>query len=406
VPDACQVLTEPFTRLEAIDSVRSLRALKLLMLYEFILENRDEILQRARANVAARPAPTRIHPPVVSGLPVFLDELAEMIRNQAHSHALFDQTATRHGRDRFEMGYTVTQVVQDFGDICQVVTQLAIERSAPITTEEFRLLNLCLDVAIARSVTEHTLVSQNAVTERNTESLGFLAHELRNHLGTASLAYEILKSGKVAIGGNTGAVLGRALAALRGLIDRSLIEVRLDAGVRDVHPIEVFMFLQDMELAGTIAAEAAQMTLSTDLGERGVTVAGDGQLLASAVSNLLQNAFKYSKPGGHVSFKTTASDSRVRIEVADQCGGLSPEVSRCLFTAFSHSGKDRSGLGLGLSISRRAVETMHGGLHARSIPGQGCVFTIDLPRLTAKAMETNTRPLPTASTPSNRCAPF
>ena len=71
---------------------------------------------------------------------------------------------------------------------------------------------------------------------------------------------------------------------------------------------------------------------------------------------------------------------RILIEVEDKCGGLPPGELEKMFLPFTQSGADRTGLGLGLSISRRSVEANEGTLNVRDIPGSGCVFTIDLPR--------------------------
>jgi hypothetical protein len=112
-----------------------------------------------------------------------------------------------------------------------------------------------------------------------------------------------------------------------------------------------------------------------------VEIAVDRQLLAGAVTNLLQNAFKYTRPGGRVSLKTSSTDHHVLIEVEDECGGLPPGKAEELFRPFERRSTDRTGLGLGLSISRRSVKAIGGELRVRDVPGVGCVFTVDLPRV-------------------------
>ncbi|HMF59104.1 MAG TPA: HAMP domain-containing sensor histidine kinase, partial [Vicinamibacterales bacterium] len=67
------------------------------------------------------------------------------------------------------------------------------------------------------------------------------------------------------------------------------------------------------------------------------------------------------------------------IEVEDECGGI-PESAGDLFKPFAdRRGKDRSGLGLGLSIARRAVRAHGGDIHIRNLPGKGCIFVIEVP---------------------------
>jgi signal transduction histidine kinase len=128
-------------------------------------------------------------------------------------------------------------------------------------------------------------------------------------------------------------------------------------------------------------ANARGLTLSVTRPESGVDVNSDRQLLAAAVANLLQNAFKFTQPQGEVSVRALATQERVLIEVEDECGGLPPGRAEELFRRFEQRGRDRSGLGLGLSISRRSVEADGGEIRVRDMPGIGCVFTIDLPRL-------------------------
>jgi hypothetical protein len=78
--------------------------------------------------------------------------------------------------------------------------------------------------------------------------------------------------------------------------------------------------------------------------------------------------------------KAHADGARILIEVSDHCGGLPHGATQTMFKPFTQTGADRSGLGLGLSIARRAVEVDGGILGVRDVPGTGCVFTIDMPR--------------------------
>ena len=111
-----------------------------------------------------------------------------------------------------------------------------------------------------------------------------------------------------------------------------------------------------------------------------VTVHADSAILVSALSNLLQNAFKFTHSPGHVSLTTSITADRVLIEVEDECGGLPPGEAEHLFRMFEQRGTDRTGLGLGLAISRQGIEESGGTLRVRDLPGKGCVFIADLPR--------------------------
>jgi signal transduction histidine kinase len=357
------------------------------MLHEFLTVHRDEIIARTRGKVATRMAPRPTQAELEHGVPLFLDQLAETLRREQESPArptspAMAQSALRHGADLRKAGFTVAQVVHDYGDVCQAVTELAIELGIPISADEFKTLNRCLDEAIAQAVTEFARQRDLTVSDRETERLGFFAHELRNLLSNAMLAFEVLKTGTVGVGGSTGGVLGRNLAALRDLIDRSLAAVRLEAGLQRREHVRLTELMEEVELAAAIEARARGLQLTVTPVEPGVAIDVDRQLIAAALANLLQNAFKFSRPNANVVLRTdTSVVGRVLIEVEDECGGLPSGRAEDLFRPFEQRGTDRSGLGLGLAIARESVEVNGGEIRARNLPGRGCVFTIDLPLL-------------------------
>ena len=93
----------------------------------------------------------------------------------------------------------------------------------------------------------------------------------------------------------------------------------------------------------------------------------------------MQNAVKFTATGGQVTLRAHASADRVSIEVEDTCGGLPDGDPALMFRPFERRSIDRTGLGLGLSISQRGVEANAGKLDVRNKPGTGCVFVISLP---------------------------
>ncbi len=350
------------------------------MLHEFVTKNRAEIIARTRAKVAKRLAPRPTPEELQNGVPLFLDQLVEQLRLSLPDTDAIGASATIHGADLLRMGFTVAQVVHDYGDICQAVTEMATETHAPITNDEFHTLTRCLDDAIAIAVTEYTRLRQASQNHAETERLGSLAHELRNKLSAAMLAHATLKSGLVGIGGSTGAVLDRNLRGLRDLIDRSLTEVRIDSGVQNRERISVTEFVEEIEVDASLEANARGVEFTVMPVQHGLAVDADRPTLSAAVTNLLQNAFKFSHYHGHVSLKTSATMDRVLFEVEDECGGLPPGDVETMFRPFTRVGTNREGLGLGLSISRRGIQASGGEVRVRDLPGKGCIFTIDMPR--------------------------
>lgn len=216
---------------------------------------------------------------------------------------------------------------------------------------------------------------------RDDERLGFFAHEIRNLVGTAFVAFEVLRTGNVGVGGSTGGVLQRSLAALRELINRSLAEVRLRHDIRVHTQFGVAEFIAELAPAAALDAGARGLSLNVEAGDAGVCIDADRPVLAATVANLLQNAFKFTRTGTTVTLRGRATSDRVLLEVEDECGGLPDGNVNDLFQPFEQRGADRTGLGLGLAISRWGAEANNGRIYARNLPDHGCVFTVDLPRL-------------------------
>lgn len=358
------------------------------MLHEFLTLHRGEIIARTREKVGLRTSPQPTEAELEHGVPLFLDQLAATLRLEQESSARrtspeMAQSAQLHGAELRQAGFTVGQVVHGYGDVCQAVTELAMELQIPISADEFKTLNRCLDEAIAQAVTEYAR-QRDLSRPRGTERHGFLVHEQRNLLQNAILAFQVLKTGTIGIGGSTGTVLQRNLFALRDLIDRSLVEVRLEAGLHDRRPVLLAELVEEAGQAAMLDADARGVQLTIVPPSPGVSIGVDRQLITAALANLLQNALKFSPRAAHVVLRTASTPGRVRIEVEDECGGLPEGRAEDLFQPFAQRGTDRSGLGLGLSIAHESVEMNGGELSVANLPGKGCIFTIDLPRLFAE----------------------
>ncbi len=373
------------------------------MMYTFLANNRDDLIARCKAKVAMRPERIATKGQLKNGIPKFLDQLTRTLQAEqvgeceesfrisgnstgtAPARSEMAVSASEHGAQLLTLGYTVDQVVHDYGDLCQSITELAIERDAPFGIDEFRTLNRCLDNAVADAVAEFSFAKEAVLTRRHTldanERLGFLAHELRNALSTAVLALRALETGTVPVAGATGAVLKRSLTTLGGLIDRALGEIRFTAGGGPKHAIfSVAEFVAEAKVGADLAARAQGCTFVVAEVDALLGIYADRDLIMGAVSNLLHNAFKFTQPHTQVSLNAYALQERILIDVSDHCGGLPVAMDATTFAPFAQHSVDRSGLGLGLAIARQSVESQGGTLSARDVPGTGCVFTIDLPR--------------------------
>jgi hypothetical protein len=182
----------------------------------FITAHRDELIRRCTAKVALRAGPTRNAAEIDHGVPLFLTQIVDQLDDADPKTRDINHSATQHGRDLFFGGSTVSQVVHDYGDVCQSVTELAGELDAPFATEDFRTLNRCLDDAIAGAVTEFAHQERSLSTEQAATQLA----ELNNLVFTAISAMEALQSGNVGIGGSTGRLLARTLLTMRLLLSK------------------------------------------------------------------------------------------------------------------------------------------------------------------------------------------
>ena len=373
------------------------------MLHDFLTANRADLIERCRAKVARRGAPKAGAAELHHGISLFLDQLIKTLQveqtpaprqgpkasgpsgGNPGMRSQMGEAATRHGRELSVAGFTVDQVVHDYGDLCQAVTDLAFERGVRIEIDEFRTLNRCLDDAIADAVTEfscqHEVRTVDKAVQALNELLGCLAHDLRNHLQTATLALTAVRAGNVGVSGATASVLSRSLVRLRSLIDASLADVRVTAGMPARRELfSVADFISEVQISGTLEALTRDCMFSVSAVDPSLAVDADRDLLFSALGNVLQNAFKFTHPGTAVTLSAYANAGRILIDVEDHCGGLPPGDPEQLFLPFRQRGDDRSGLGLGLSVSRRTVEANGGTLRVRDVPRHGCVFTIELPR--------------------------
>ena len=217
------------------------------MLHEFLTSNREKLIAHCHELAVTRAPRRLISKQIKHGIPIFLDQLIDTLRDgqddsddaaaqmassltEKQQPTEMSKTASKHGRELLERGYTIDQVVHAYGDVCQAVTELASNNDTQIAAEEFKTFNGCLDNAIAAAVTEFDRKREEIVWKSgNTvvnERLLFLAQEVRNSVGSAMLAVAVMKRGVVGTSGATAGVLDRSLASIRDFCDEALAEAR------------------------------------------------------------------------------------------------------------------------------------------------------------------------------------
>jgi hypothetical protein len=207
------------------------------MLHEFLSANRQLLIARCKEKVAKRFEPAESAAAIDHGVPLFLQQLVDTLRAEQETHlrvavdaertpaaTAIGRAAALHGAELLRRGFTVDQVVHDYGDVCQSVTALAVEENVPISTDEFRTLNRCLDNAIADAVTAFgsarlTLVERQAETMQ--ERLAVDTAEHRRLIAIAIQSFAAIKTGNIGAVGATGGLLDRTLDELRSHANRS-----------------------------------------------------------------------------------------------------------------------------------------------------------------------------------------
>lgn len=373
------------------------------VMHTFLANNREMLIQRCTEKVALRPLRNATPEQLKNGIPLFLSQLertlvAEELGMMEESARISGQagggprgsqyemgvSAAAHGLELHQLGYTIDQVVHDYGDLCQAVADLAIERDAPFSVNEFRTLNRSLDNAISLAVTEFSAAGDRLVASKRAAelkaSLGYLVHELRNALSTAMLAVTAMEGANLPVTGSTGAVLKRSHAALKTLVDQALVDVRGGNPAPDAEVFPVAQLLADAQSAAALLSATSGNALEFEPADAHLSVCANRQRVLAALGNLLQNALKFTRPGTSITVRATGVGDKVQIQVADQCGGLPPGSAQTMFSPFSQRSTDKSGLGIGLSIARGSIEADGGTLTVADVPGKGCIFTICLER--------------------------
>jgi signal transduction histidine kinase len=352
-----------------------------MRLHEFIDRERVQILGLATLKLKQR-SPDRAEVDVGTGLEVVLDEIGRALQRDAGLPVDSplpgpSEAAEKVGEHRHRRGFPISEVPRAIGMLSDAIGEIGALQGLAFDAHDYHVFNQCIDSSVANAIDRYWTEAQTQRDQETSARIGALAHELRNALASAHMAFVILRQGKIGVGSRTGDVLERSLARMRGLVNQTLLAVRIESGVEHVSAsIDVAKLLHD--LVAEAMLERA-VTVDVDVDDH-VRIVSDEALLASAVSNLVQNAVKFTRAGGHVAVRVTETPEFVMIEVEDECGGLPMGFQDQLFAPFVQHSSDRRGLGLGLAITRDAVQAAGGEISVRDLPGRGCVFAIRFPR--------------------------
>jgi signal transduction histidine kinase len=352
---------------------------KHALLHEFMSQNREELLDVAVRKMK-QTTPEWPSAELGKGFGIIIDEIIRALQHDAGLAANSplpgkSEAASRHGADRQARGYAIEKIALDYGAISNAVGEVAAKKDLSFSGREYQVFNQCIDTAAATALEQFWNQAREQRHAEETTRVGFLAHELRNSLASARMAFALLRRGDVGIRSRTADVLDRSLTSLDDTINKTLLAVQLNSRMKpDRARISVKRLLCDVADA---AVAERDIVLAVEADES-LHVHADPRLLFSAVSNLVQNAIKFTHRGGRIVLRSYRAAASVVIEVEDGCGGLPSGKQEELFAPFVQKGDKHRGLGLGLAITREAIEADGGELSVRNIPDKGCVFTVAL----------------------------
>jgi signal transduction histidine kinase len=345
-----------------------------------LLETRSaEVLHEWKRAVAGSLHPEAMpHLQLIDHLPAFLEEVAQALRDREGTDS--SRIAADHGGQRLGLGFSLDGVVREYGALRNAVLAVAKAEQLEVREPEMEVLFECVVTGIAEAVSEYQRQRDAELQRHMNEHFAFIAHELRNPLGSALAAIAMLeRKGQLDASERFAQVLSRGLKRMHELIDSTLRTAQLVTGIHlQREPVTLTALLEDMEMSGAASAEEREVTVSFHI-EDDVTISVDHRLVRSALTNLVRNAIKFSHAGGSVEVRARGGTERIVIEVEDSCGGLPPGAVQQAFAPFAQLGSDRSGFGLGLAIAKQAADAHEGVIRVQDLPGKGCIFALELP---------------------------
>jgi len=244
-------------------------------------------------------------------------------------------------------------------------------------------------VAVVSDLTERRALEEQLREANNQKDrfLATLAHELRNPLAPIRYATRLLKPEVPAeMAADAGRMIDRQLAHMARLLDDLLDVSRITRGMLEVRgdALDLRTILRQTVEAARPMASSVEHQLHLELPEEAVPVQGDETRLIQVVGNLINNAIKYTNPGGQIWVSATQSSSQAMISVRDNGRGISAEMLPRVFDLFVQGepgARAQTGLGIGLALAKQIVE-LHGGSiegHSEGV-ARGSEFRVLLPR--------------------------
>jgi signal transduction histidine kinase len=375
------------------------------MIADQLIKIKDQILDHWRREVRNNPEQAALvadldDEELQDHLPALTERIIALLREEPAEGLIED--AVEHGRQRYEDGYSVVQLLREMQIFRRVLATMAYEIVEDESSEQVQICrNLVVDIidrSMNASVAEYTRAAEEQRAAAQKEALELheqrdrflltLSHELRNQVAPILLGLQLLKDLKSS-DQRLEPVVGRIERQARQqaiLIDDllgisrfrygklQLNRVNLDLRIPFEHALETFQ--------GDFAAK--QLALEVQLPDQQIFAFADEARIAQILINLLSNAVKFTAPGGGIGIGLSRESDLAVFTVRDTGVGITPEILPHLFTMFFQADQPtrtvNTGLGVGLALAKILV-VMHGGtIDGQSEgEGRGAVFIVRLP---------------------------
>ena len=352
-------------------------------LHSLLAAQRDDLIAAWSAETGRMIASVSVaRAELLDRMPDFVDQIIAALHPTAIPLPPTGEIAEEHGAQRLGIGFDVGEVIREYGLLHRCILDIAERAGHTPTLREQGIIARWLSTGIADAVAQYVKQRDIETQRQTSEHLGFIAHELRNPLATARMAFVRMQQAApelMAANARWADVLDRNLRRTMDQINNVLGQASLQLGVEPaIQRVDLKPFLEELVADAEAESQSRGITVTLSVSD-GIGLEIDPRLMRSAISNLLNNALKFSRPSSYVDLIVTRPAGRVLIDVIDACGGLPPGKAEELFKPLVQRSENRSGYGLGLAIALQAVEAHHGAIRIRDRPGVGCVFTIDLP---------------------------
>ena len=384
-------------------NAKTIRAERYAEIGVIVQRDRHALIERwAGRAVEEQPNAARVHhATLLDHLPDFLRDLGQALEetDTDPDRAPHRRAAVRHGEQRWEVGWSLAEVVRDYRILRLVVLEhldKCLGRS--LRLREMQAIGLALDEAIEASVElyvrnteEQSRRTEELLREadrRKNEFLATLAHELRNPLAPLRTSLEVIRLGgeMPPVFQQVREVMERQVGQMTRLVDDLIDVSRVAQGKLELRKrrFDLRVALEQAVQMNAPLRDSRRHRLSVQVSEEPLWVEGDQDRIVQVTVNLLNNAAKYTPEGGHIWIDAAAEASEAVLRVRDDGVGIPPDQLGRVFDLFTQIdlGAELAlgGLGSGLSVVRQLVE-LHGGAVVASSHGvgKGTEFIVRLP---------------------------